>query len=155
MKSYLLYIAWFCALAGTVTSLYFSEVLKFAPCELCWIQRICLYPLTVILLIAMLRRDYKVYLYALPLTIIGGLVAFYHVLLNAGVIAENLAPCRLGVSCTTKYFEFFGFINIPFLSLMAFLLIGVCMVWIAKLENKKTKNKKTLEVRGKKKIRVN
>jgi disulfide bond formation protein DsbB len=90
----------------------------------------------------MFRRDYKVYLYALPLTIIGGLVAFYHVLLNAGVIEESLAPCRLGVSCTTKYFEFWGFMNIPFLSLVAFIVIGTCMVWLAKLDGKKSQTKK-------------
>lgn len=139
MKSYLLYIAWFQALAGMVFSLYFSEVLKFAPCELCWIQRICLYPLTVILLIAMLRRDYKVYFYALPLSIIGGLVAVYHVLLNAGVIAENLAPCRLGVSCTTKYFEFWGFVNIPFLSMVGFAVVTVCLVGLMEMDRKKSK----------------
>lgn len=138
----LIYVAWFQALAGTAVSLYFSEVLKFAPCELCWIQRICLYPLTVILFVAMIRKDYKIYFYALPLSVIGGLVAFYHVLLNMGIIEESLAPCRLGVSCTTKYFEFWGFINIPFLSLVAFVAIGVCMVWLMRLDKKKTQTKR-------------
>lgn len=142
IKQILVYAAWFQALAGMAVSLYFSEVLKFAPCQLCWIQRIFLYPMAVILFIAMLRKDYKIYVYALPLTIIGGLVAFYHVLLNMGIIEESLAPCSLGVSCTTKYFEFWGFVNIPFLSLAAFMFIGACMVWLMRLDKKKIQTKK-------------
>lgn len=79
------------------------------------------------------------YFYALPLSIIGGLVAVYHVLLNAGVIAENLAPCRLGVSCTTKYFEFWGFVNIPFLSMVGFAVVTVCLVGLMEMDRKKSK----------------
>ena len=81
------------------------------------------------LAVAILKKDRQVWQYVLPFTIIGGLVALYHFLLNLGVISEKLAPCTFGVSCTEKYFNFFGFINIPFLSLVGFILLTILMLW--------------------------
>jgi disulfide bond formation protein DsbB len=64
--------------------------------------------------------DKSVIKYALPLSIAGGLTAFYHTLLYAGIIPENIQPCSQGVSCTEKYIELFGFVSIPMLSFLAF-----------------------------------
>lgn len=123
-----LYIAFGQALVATLTSLFFSEILKFPPCVLCWYQRILMYPLVVILAVGILRKDRGVYLYTLPLSVIGMLIAIYHNLLYWNIIPESQAPCLLGVSCTTKFIEYFGFVTIPFLSFSAFLIITVCMV---------------------------
>lgn len=128
MKKYLLYIAWIQSLLAMLGSLYFSEIRKFPPCILCWYQRIFMYPLTLIIAIGILRKDKNLPYYVLPLSIIGTVIAFYHNLLYFNIIPESLAPCVAGVSCTTKFIEFFGFITIPFLSLCAFLLIDTTMI---------------------------
>lgn len=108
------------ALSG---SLFFSEMLKMPPCLLCWYQRICMYPLVLIVGAGIFLKDKKVYWYSLPITIIGWIIALYHNLLYWKILPESIAPCEAGVSCTTKYIEWFGFVTIPLLSLMAFTLI--------------------------------
>ena len=128
IAKYTVYIAFAQALLATLVSLFFSEILKFPPCVLCWYQRILMYPLVIILAVGILRKDRGVYLYVLPLSIIGMVIAFYHNLLYWNIIPESQAPCLLGVSCTTKFIEYFGFITIPFLSFSAFLIITLCMV---------------------------
>jgi disulfide bond formation protein DsbB len=72
--------------------------------------------------------DKGVVKYALPLTIVGGLVAFYHTLLYGGIIPESIQPCSKGVSCTEKYIELFGFVSIPMLSFFAFSAIAVLLI---------------------------
>ncbi|MDP3999924.1 MAG: disulfide oxidoreductase [bacterium] len=135
----LAYVAWTQALLATSGSLYFSEAAGYLPCLLCWYQRIAMYPLVIILAVGILRRDNKVYQYVLPLAIIGALIALYHVLLYYGVFAESEQTCRAGVSCTTEYIEYLGFITIPLLSLGAFLVIIACMVLLWKSVRKSAK----------------
>lgn len=128
-----LYIAWVIALVSMLGSLYFSDVLKYAPCVLCWYQRIPMYPLVLIIPIGIVSHDKKLYQYVLPLSIIGFLIALYHNLLYYHVINETFSPCTAGVSCVTRFFEF-GFISIPLLSLVAFASISICMLLSKKLQ---------------------
>lgn len=111
------------ALVATLGSLYFSEVLKFPPCVLCWYQRICMYPLVLILGTGIVTNDKKVIWYTLPLASIGWIIALYHNLLYYKILPESVAPCVNGVSCTTKFVEYFGFVTIPLLSWIAFSII--------------------------------
>ncbi len=127
IKKHALYLAWAVSLAAMFGSLYFSNVRGFPPCVLCWYQRIFMYPLVFILGIAILKKDAKVYRYALPLAVIGWLIAAYHNLLYWKIIPDSLAPCVTGVSCTTKYIEWFGFVTIPFLSFLAFTAVILLM----------------------------
>lgn len=122
------YIAFAQASLATLGSLYFSELAGFPPCILCWYQRICMYPIVAILTVGILRKDKKVGMYVLPFSVIGMLIAFYHNLLYYNIIPESIAPCQAGISCTTKFIEWFGFVTIPFLSLAAFAIITVCMI---------------------------
>jgi disulfide bond formation protein DsbB len=124
---YLPYIAWFQAIAATLGSLFFSEIMHLPPCVLCWYQRIFMYPLTILLGVGIWKKDKNIADYALPLSIGGLLVALYHNLLYYGIIPESQAPCSAGVSCTTKFFAWFGFITIPFLSFLAFSTISVML----------------------------
>lgn len=133
------YIAWWQAVIATTGSLFFSEVMHYTPCILCWYQRIFMYPLVVILLVGMLRKNKDIALYVLPLTIIGELIAIYHNLLYYGVIPEKLAPCTQGASCTIHFFAWFGFITIPLLSLTAFTVINICMIFVMKMNTAKKK----------------
>jgi disulfide bond formation protein DsbB len=117
-----LWLAWVVAATCMLGSLYFSEVANYLPCTLCWYQRIAMYPLAVILLVAAVRRDEGVRWYALPLAAIGAVIALYHYLLerfpdlDAGV-------CNATIPCEFVWFERFGFITIPFMALVGFVFV--------------------------------
>lgn len=125
-----LYLSWITAVAATSASLYASEVAQLPPCVLCWYQRILMYPLVIILVVGIIKKDKFLPFYVLPLSVLGVVVAFYHNLLYFKILPESTAPCLLGISCTTKFFEWFGFITIPFLSLTAFVVITACMIYL-------------------------
>jgi len=127
------------ALAGTLGSLYLSEVMKFPPCLLCWYQRICFYPLVAIFGAALFTEDRNYSKYSLPLITAGLGVSIYHNLLYYGVIEQGLVPCTAGVSCSSKQLELFGFITIPLLSLGAFCAMG-CLDILAYWRSKTLEN---------------
>lgn len=119
----ILFICWLLATSSTMGSVFFSHVMEFAPCVLCWYQRICLFPLVILLAVGLFSFDKNVVKYTLPLAIAGWLTAFYHTLLYAGIIPKSIQPCTQGVSCTEEYINMFGFITIPMLSLLSFSMI--------------------------------
>lgn len=108
---------------ATAGSLFFSEVMQLPPCVLCWYQRIAMYPLAAILTVGILSRDSHVRRYVLPLALIGLTIAVYHNLLYYGILPESITPCTAGVSCTSRQIEWLGFITIPLMSLTAFTII--------------------------------
>ncbi len=130
------YLAWTIALLSMLLSLYLSDVLHFLPCVLCWWTRILMYPLVAVIGVGILRREWQWVYYVLPLTLVGNALTAYHSLLQWGIIPEALAPCTNGIPCTTKYLDFFGFVTIPFLGLLAFTGINVCLYLYWK-ENKR------------------
>ena len=125
VRPYGLYIAWTSALVAMLGSLYFSEIQGWAPCILCWYQRIAMYPLVAVIGAGIFLEDTKTKYYALPLAIIGGLIALYHNFLQWGVISESLAQCTAGVSCLAEYNTLLGFITIPLLSFLSFVAVIV------------------------------
>ena len=128
LRSYGLYLAWLVSLVATGGSLYFSEVVGFVPCVLCWYQRIFMYPLVLLLGIASYRQDTGIKIYALPLAIIGGSISLYHYLDQkiAGFGFPHV--CSGGVPCDAQYINWLGFITIPFLALIAFAIITVALI---------------------------
>lgn len=137
IKENLTQFAFLISIIATSGSLFFSEILKLPPCVLCWYQRICMYPLIVILGVSIWKKDKNLPLFVLPLSIIGTIIAIYHNLLYYKIIPESLAPCTLGISCTSRQIELFGFITIPLLSLLAFLTIDVLILYFRKLQRSK------------------
>lgn len=129
----LLYVAWLIAVASTAGSLYFSNVLGFAPCDLCWWQRIFTYPIVSILFVGLWKKDVHVPHYILPLAIAGLFVSIYHNLIYEGIIPEVIKTCTNGISCTTQYVEFFGFVSIPLLSLLSYIAIIILCVAFTRL----------------------
>lgn len=125
---HLVYGAWTIALVATVGSWALSELYHLPPCTLCWVQRIFMYPLAIILPVGILRRDPELPYYALPLGIAGTVVSFYHTLLQWGIVPAETAACVSGVSCAEKQIEVWGFATIPFGSFMCFLAITVVML---------------------------
>ena len=101
----ILFLAWLTASAATLGSLFFSHVMGFAPCVLCWYQRIFLFPLVPVLAAGLFPFDRRVTRFSLPLVIAGWLTALYHNLLHAEVVPAAMQPCSRGVSCTEEYIE--------------------------------------------------
>lgn len=114
---------------ATVGSLTASEILLLPPCDLCWWQRIFMYPIAIITTIAIVRKEVKHFVYyVLPFSIIGWLISIYHNLLYYHILPESLAPCQQGISCTTKQLEWFGFFTIPLGSFLVFTFILICSI---------------------------
>jgi disulfide bond formation protein DsbB len=133
----ILFLCWLLATVSTLGSLFFSNVMDFAPCILCWYQRIFLFPLVIVLAMGLFPFDIKVVRYALPLALAGLFTALYHNLLYSGIIPESIQPCSQGVSCTEKYIDLFGFITIPMLSALSFSTIILLLI-ILKILNGRT-----------------
>jgi len=119
----LIFAAWLVAGSATLGALFFSEVMDVLPCVLCWYQRVCMFPLAVVLAVGLFPLDVKVVRYALPLAVVGALVGLYHLLLLHGVVPEPMRPCTQGVPCSDKVIEWAGFVSLPLLSTLAFCLI--------------------------------
>jgi disulfide bond formation protein DsbB len=131
LKSYALYFAWLISLLGMLASLFFGEWMRYEPCRLCWYQRICLFPLAVILGIATYKEDKKILSYALPLCVLGALFAIYQVLEEYLPALQTPILCGIVNDCTNHVFKFLGFVTFPLISLVGFLLIFFAL-WTAK-----------------------
>ena len=112
------------ALVATAGSLYFSLGLGLVPCELCWYQRILMYPLVLVLGVAALENRRRVFLTALPLSALGTVVAAYHSWLQ---VSDTTGTCSVGGGCSAIQYQVAG-LSIPNLSLIAFVLITVILV---------------------------
>jgi len=137
-KENILFIAWAVSIIATYGSLYFSEIRQYEPCTLCWYQRIIMYPFTVILGIAVIKKDFQISFYSMILSAIGILTSAYHYALQKLSFLADTAPSCGRVPCTGQYINWLGFISIPFLALIAFIIIFVCsyILW----KNSKGKN---------------
>lgn len=123
------FLCWLIAAGSMLGALFLGEVMGLPPCVLCWWQRIAMFPLVLILPAGMFPLDRNVLRYALPLALVGWSFALFHVLLVAGVIPERVQPCSRGVSCKEVQIEWFGFVTIPMLSLLAFsLIVGLLLL---------------------------
>lgn len=127
-RSLELYLAWLLAFLGTLVSLYFSEVANHEPCHLCWYQRICLFPLAIILGIAAYKTFLDIARYVLPLVVIGFLFASYQIAIQEIPGWNPIDICGAGPSCSEKFYVGLGPITIPMLSAAAFFVIGVLLL---------------------------
>lgn|SRR3989338_2548579 len=117
-------LAFVVALTATLGSLWYSEVLKYDPCKLCWLQRIFMYPQALLFGIALWQKDKEMLLYGMIFSAIGGLIAGYHYLLQLGVVPEgSCSTVGYSVSCAKRFVMQFGYITLPLMALSAFLLI--------------------------------
>ncbi len=121
-----IWLAWVVALVATLGSLFYSEVIHFEPCRLCWFQRIAMYPMAIVLLVGAIRREYQVKFYALPLALTGLAISVYHYLIQHFPSLEGTS-CNPDNPCSNIYVEMFGFITIPFMAGAGFILIAVLL----------------------------
>lgn len=128
----LFYAAWIVSIVATLGSLYFSEIRGFIPCEMCWYQRILMYPLILLLGISVFRGDFYLKWYILPITILGVFTASMHYMEQKIPGFGGIKPCLDGVPCNIEYINYFGFVTIPFMSLTAFILITLFLFFSRK-----------------------
>ncbi len=127
----ILFVAWAASIVAMFGSLYFSEIKQYEPCSLCWYQRIIMYPFTIIIGIALARKDYWISFYTMILSAIGAFISLYHYLIQkVSFFTDNAVACGK-IPCTGQYINWFGFITIPFLALTAFVIIFICsyLIW--------------------------
>jgi disulfide bond formation protein DsbB len=123
------------AAAAMAASLYYSEVAGFIPCEFCWYQRIAMYPLAVVGLVAALSADARAWRYIVPIAAAGLLLSAYHYQMQ--LFPSTATACVGGVPCSARYVNVLGFVTIPFMagaSFIAILALQVGMLRSARLE---------------------
>lgn len=122
LENSLLFI-WMVSLVATLGSLYFSEIRGYEPCELCWYQRILMYPIFLITTVAYIQKNVRIAFTTAVFACIGGAISLYHYGIQKLDFLSNSAPSCGRVPCTGEYINLLGFITIPFLALIAFILI--------------------------------
>lgn len=128
----ILLLIWTQALIATIGSLYLSEIVGYNPCELCWFQRVLMYPLVIIYGVAILRKDMNIALPGIVLSGIGFLVSVYHYGLQKLPFFNKIGDFCGNVPCNVQYINYFGFITIPFLAGLAFMIIIILHVYLLK-----------------------
>ncbi len=127
---FLLFFSWAVSVIAVSGSLYFSEIRNFVPCDLCWFQRIFMYPLVIILATGYVKKDWNVSLYSMALSGTGAVISIYHYYLQKFPRSgEDALFC--GQNCTGEFINWFGFITIPLLALTAFVIIFIVsfLIW--------------------------
>ena len=130
---------WIVSIVATTGSLFFSEVMKFIPCTLCWYQRILMYPLVILFGFGFFTRDKNIFVYTYPMILMGNIISFYHYGIQKFHFYHPMQLCSSGVPCTGIYINWFGFITIPFLSFIAFSLLHIYF-WVQYSNLKKRPN---------------
>jgi disulfide bond formation protein DsbB len=121
-------LAFVVAAVTTAGSLYYSKVVGYVPCELCWYQRIAMYPQVIVLGTALVRRDRGVRPYVIGPCLVGALISLYHSWIQAFPPESPTSFCTAEAPCTVRYVWELGFISLPFMALSAFLAIVGLMV---------------------------
>jgi disulfide bond formation protein DsbB len=125
------------ALVATLGSLYLSEIVHLIPCKLCWYQRIAMYPIALIALLAAWRKDASARLYIVALAAIGGGIAIWHRAMQQWPSLDSGACAAVGPPCSAPYIKEFGFVTIPYMALSAFLLI-LALAWAGYVNSRTT-----------------
>ncbi len=122
-----LWLGFYVSVIASLGSLYYSEIMGFTPCVLCWYQRIFMYVLPFIFGSAIVYNDYKVIRYVLPISVMGLLISAYHYLVQV----TRVFVCTGEVDCAIRYTFSYGYITIPVMAFTAFLLV-LLFSWLAK-----------------------
>lgn len=131
IEKHALFVAFIVSLVATLGSLFYSEIAGYTPCKFCWFERIFMYPQVFLLGLALKRKEFFIWRYTLPLSIIGGLLALNHYILQ--LTGTSIIPCSAvgqSISCSKVFVMRLGYITIPLMCLSAFLLMIICMMYI-------------------------
>jgi disulfide bond formation protein DsbB len=132
LHGYELWLACLVATLATGGSLFFSEIANFVPCQLCWYQRFCMYPLSIATLVLAARGARRASRWLLPVPAIGAGLSAYHLLIENG-LAPQTTDCLQSApgGCGLKWINEFGYVTIPTLALTAFALVFAFLLFAA------------------------
>ena len=117
LKTHVILLGFIVTLLAVLGSLLLEYGVGYPPCELCWWQRIFLFPQAVIFLIALIKKDRNVFQYVVPLSAITVLISLYHAYIQLGG-SVSVLPCTAeGAACAAVYILEYGYITIPTMSL--------------------------------------
>lgn len=133
---FLLFAQFIISLASIFGSLFFSEIMKFPPCNLCWYQRIFIYPIALITLTGLYLKSQDTNKYLTPFISLGLLVSIYHNLVYYKII-QIIVPCSESAPCTAQQLNYLGFITIPLLSLVAFVVLMILNIFTIRIDLQK------------------
>lgn len=122
-----LLVAFVVSFLATAGSLIYSDVIGYAPCKLCWFQRICMYPQVILMGVAYFRKESFMKLYGLILSIFGAAIALYHYIGQLGLTPLPCSAVGISVSCSERFVMEFGYITIPMMAFAAFVLIALTL----------------------------
>jgi disulfide bond formation protein DsbB len=105
---------------ATAGSLYFSEVAHYIPCRLCWFQRVAMYPIGVLALVGLLRRDRAARWYVVPFAAVGLPISVYHYMIEWKPGLDTGGCALFGPACTDIWFRTFGFATLAFMAMCGF-----------------------------------
>ncbi len=131
-KKYTFILGFLAALGAFLLSLFYSNVVGFPPCELCWIQRIFLYPQLILFSMELYKRDRSIIDFSIVFAIFGSLVSLYHIYIENG--GSSSLGCAISsssatqVSCATRYIYEFGYITMPTMALTLSLFIIIILM---------------------------
>lgn len=129
-----LYFAWLLSCIGLLGAIYFSDFRHIEPCHLCWYQRICLFPLTILLAIAICRNDRKIALYTLPQSFLGLFLSLYQIGIQEIPGWNPIEICGAGPSCSEKIYIGLGPFTVPMLAAVGFLGISIFLYGVFRSE---------------------
>ncbi len=129
-KEYAFILGFLVALGSMLVSLFYSNFIGFPPCELCWVQRIFLYPQVILFGMELYKRDRTMVDFSIVMAIIGSLVSMYHVYIEHG--GSSSLSCATGatntISCATRYVYEFNYVSIPVMALTCSVFIIMILV---------------------------
>ena len=141
VHKYILELLLWGILAAVVGSLVYSNIIGFPPCDLCWYQRIFMYPQLIIVALALYRKDKTVIDYLVPLSVLGAIVALYQSFIQWGFSLGSIVSCAsVGGECAKVYVKEYSYITIPFMSFTVFIYI-IALKFIYYHKNRSLKNK--------------
>ncbi len=135
IRRYALLVTFVLASGSLVGSLFVQYVVFLAPCDLCWWQRIFMYPVAFISGVALVKdvRFSDIADYVLVLAIPGALVALYQHLLQM-LPAGSLIPCDATGDCAVRSIFELGYITMPWMALSVFAFF-ILIALVARKEN--------------------
>lgn len=123
-KEHGLIVAFIASFLSMIGSLIYSNVIGYAPCTLCWYQRIFMYPQVFLMAIAIWKKDQGMKLYGFILSVIGAIIALYHYFGQIGLTTLPCPAIGYSVSCSQTFVLQYGYITIPMMAFSAFILIA-------------------------------
>lgn len=133
-RKFWLQAAFIVSLSAALGSLLLEYGFGLLPCELCWWQRIFMYPLPFIFGAALAQKRTDVFWYTFPLIIVGAAVAVFHYTLQLWPSTTNVCGGSF-VSCVERQIDIFGFLTIPLGSLLTFAAVGFCLMMLRRAKS--------------------